>query len=108
VFRRAQSSTNEPMACYIYGVRCTALVLFSRLVYHGSERVDAHTAHNKHTVYPHRFVHKLVQSFLNGTSESCTEQRFRTVNGRLYRPVRIHHGYQSAGGHGEVSELSEI
>jgi len=108
VFRRAQSTTNEPMACYIYGVRRAALVLFSRLFYRGSDCVDRHTSHDEHTICTHRSVHKLVQSFLNGAPESCAQQRFRTVNGRLHRPVRVHHGHQSASGHGQVSELSEI
>jgi len=108
VFRRAQGATNEPMACYIYGIRRATLVLFGRRVYRGSGRMDPNTAHNQQTVHSHPSVHKLVQSFLDGTPESSAEQRFRTVNGRLHRPVRVHHGYQSASGHGQVSELSEI
>jgi len=108
VFRRAQGATNESMACHIYGVRRAALVLFGRLVYRGSGCMDPYTAHNKQTVHPYPSVHKLVQSFLNGAPESSAEQHFRTADGRLHRSVRVHHGYQSASGHGQVSELSKI
>lgn len=108
MFRRAQGATNESMACYIYSVRRAALVLFGRLVSRGSGRLDLNTTHNKQTVHPHSSVHKLVQGFLNGAPESSAEQRLRTVDGRLHRSVRIHHGHQSASGHGQVSELSEI
>lgn len=108
MFRRAQGATNESMARNIYGVRRAALVLFSRLVYRCSECLDSYTEDNKQTVHSHPAVHKLVPSFLDGAPESSAEQRFRTVNGRLHHPVRIHHGHQSASGHGQVSELSEI
>jgi len=108
VFRRAQGATNESMAGYIHGVRRASLVLFSRLVCRGPERLDPYTAHNQQTVHAHPAVHKLVQGFLDGAPEPGAEQRFRTADGRLHRPVRVHHGHQSAGGHGQVSELSEI
>jgi len=108
VFRRAQGATDESMARDIYGVRRAALVLFGRFVCRSSECVDSHTAHDKYIVLAHTSGHKLVQSFLNGAAQSSAEQHFRTSNGRVHRSVWVHHGYQSASGHGQVSELSEI
>jgi len=108
VFRRAQGATDESMAGYIYGVRRATLVLFGRFIRCSFECMDSYTAHDEHTVHAYTSDHKFVQSFLDGAAQSSAEQHFRTFNGRLHRSVRIHHGYQSASGHGQVSELSEV
>lgn len=108
MFRRAQGATDESMAGYIYGVRRASLVLFSRFIRCSFECVDSYTAYDEYTVHTHTSVHKFVQSFLDGATQSSTEQHFRTFNGRIHHSIRIHHGYQSASGHGQVSELSEV
>lgn len=108
MFRRAQVAANEPVAGDIHGVRRAALVLSGRRVRRGAERVDADTAHDRQTVLGHPAGRQPVPRVPDGAPQPFAAQRFREADGRVHRPVRLYHGHQPPGGHGQVPELPKV
>lgn len=108
MFCRAEGAANEPVAGSVHGIRRASLVFLGRDFCRGVKRVDPHKAHHRHALHADPAVHKFVPDIFDGAAQPGAQQRTRKINGRVHRTVRVHHGHQSAGGHGQVLELPQI
>lgn len=108
MFCRAERTTSEPVAGSVHRLRRTALVSFGRRVRRGTVRVDPDQAHEQNTVFTDPSHHQPVPRVSHGAAQPGAEQRSREVAGPVHRAVRVHHGHQSPGGHGQVPELSKV
>lgn len=108
MFCRAKSPTDEPVASGVHCVRRAALVLLGRRFRYGAERVDTHQAHYRHAVQSSVAGHKRVPGIPDGAAEPGAEKRAREADRRVHRHIRVRHGHQPPGGHGEIPELPEV